>query len=99
MKPETKQKKKIGMAQKLAKAALIDKPVWPPAKGFTYLKDVAVGELVDTGTQMRAVVVGHSECASLVLVLDAKTQKPEDKQFYLGRQRWALKTEVKVIGD
>ena len=99
MRPETKQKKKIGMAHKLAQRALIDKPVWPPAKGYTYLKDVSVGELVDTSTGMRAVVVEHSECASLVLVLEAKTQKQEDKQFYLGRQRWALKTEVKVIGD
>ena len=87
------------MAHKLAKAALIDKPIWPPAKGFTYLKDVAVGELVNTNSELEAVVIQHSECATLVLVLDAKTSRLEDKQFYLGRQRWGLKTEVKIIGD
>ena len=38
------------MARKLAQRAMIDKPIWKPAKGFTYLKDVAVGELVDTNS-------------------------------------------------
>ena len=87
------------MARKLAKAAMIDKPVWKPAKGFTYLKDVAVGELVDTDSGMRAVVLGHTNCASLVLVINADEHKPEDRQFYLGKHRWANQTEVKVIGD
>ena len=44
MKPETKQKKKIGIARKLAKAAMIDKPKWKAAKlnfifGIDYSKD------------------------------------------------------------
>ena len=99
MKPETKQKKKRETAQKLAKAALIAKPVSPPAKGYTYLKDVAVGELVDTGSEMRAVVLEHTSCASVVLVLNADNHPSEDKQFYLGKHRWANQTEVKVIGD
>ena len=38
------------MAHKLAQLAMIDKPVWKPAKDFTYLKDVAVGELVNTNS-------------------------------------------------
>ena len=87
------------MAHKLAKAAMIDKPVWELADGFTYLKDVAVGELVDTGSGMRAVVLEHTNCASLVLVVNADEHKPEDRQFYLGKHRWANQTEVKVIGD
>ena len=99
MRPETKQKKKIGMAHKLAKAALIDKPIWPPSKGFAYLRDVVVGELVNTNSGLQAVVLEHSECASSVLVLDVKNERTEDKQFYLGKQRWGLKTEVKIIGD
>ena len=87
------------MAHKLAKAAMIDKPVWKPVDGFTYLKDVAVGELVDTGSGMRAVVLEHTNCASLVLVLNADEHRPEDRHFYLGKHRWANQTEVKVIGD
>mgnify|MGYP003143867443 CR=1 FL=1 len=87
------------MAHKLAKHAMIDKPVWPPAKGYTYLKDVAVGELVDTGSGLKAVVMEHTGCASLVLVLNADNHTAEDRQFYLGKHRWGNKTEVKVIGD
>ena len=99
MKPETKQKKKIGQAHKLAKAALIDKPKWLPAKGFTYLKDITVGELVDTGSGLRAIVVSHTPSSIEVLVLKADTHQPEDRQIYLGKNRWARDTEVKIIGD
>jgi hypothetical protein len=87
------------MAHKLAQLAMIDKPVWKPAKGFTYLKDVAVGELVDTNSGLKAVVLGHTDCASLVLVLNADNHPLEDRQFYLGKHRWGNQTEVKIIGD
>jgi len=87
------------MARKLAQRAMIDKPIWKPAKGFTYLKDVAVGELVDTNSGLKAVVLEHTDCASLVLVLNADNHLLEDRQFYLGKHRWANQTEVKVIGD
>ena len=87
------------MAHKLAKLALIDKPIWKPVKGFRYLKDINAGQLVDTNNGLRAVVLEHTECASLVLVLRADNQSNEDKQFYLGKHRWGNKTEVKVIGD
>ena len=99
MKPETKQKKKIGQARKLAKAALIDKPEWLPAKGFEYLEDVSVGELVDTESGLRAIVVEHGECSTSMLVLKANHHHTEDRQFYIGKHRWAKQTEVKVIGD
>ena len=99
MKSETKQKKKIGQANNLAKAALIDKPKWFPAKGFIYLKDVSVGELVDTGSGLRAIVLEHGECSTSMLVLKANHLSPEDRQFYLGKHRWAKETEVKIIGD
>ena len=87
------------MAHKLAQRAMIDKPLWKPAKGFTYLKDVAVGELVDTNSGLKAVVLEHTDCASSVLVLNADNHPSEDRQFYLGKHRWGNKTEVKVIGD
>jgi preprotein translocase subunit YajC len=78
---------------------MIDKPVWKPVKDFTYLKDVTVGELVNTNSGLKAVVLEHTECASLVLVLNADNHSNEDKQFYLGKHRWGNKTEVKIIGD
>ena len=87
------------MAHKLAQLAMIDKPVWKPAKDFTYLKDVAVGELVNTNSGLKAVVLEHTECASLVLVLNADNHSLEDRQFYLGKHRWGNQTEVKIIGD
>jgi len=87
------------MAHKLAQRAMIDKPVWKPAEGFTYLKDVAVGELVDTNSGLKAVVLEHTDCASSVLVLNADNHPSEERQFYLGKHRWGNKTEVKVIGD
>ena len=99
MKPETKRKRQIGIARKLAKAAMIDKPEWSPAKGYKYLEDVSVGELVDTSSGLRAIVVEHTGCATQVIVLKADHHNQADRNFYLGDQRWANLTEVKVIGD
>ena len=78
---------------------MIDKPEWRPAKGFVYLEDVSVGELVDTNNGLRAVVAENGECSVSMLVLRADHHPSEDRQFYLGKHRWAKTTEVKVIGD
>ena len=99
LKPETKRKRQIGIARQLAKAAMIDKPEWKPAKGYKYLKDVNVGELIDTSTGLRGVVLDHTPSSTEVLVLKADHHASEDRQFYLGKHRWATETEVKVIGD
>ena len=99
MKPETKRKRQIGIARKLAKAAMIDKPEWKPAKGYKYLKDISVGELIDTSTGLRGIVLDHTPSSTEVLVLKADHHSPDDRQFYLGKHRWATETEVKVIGD
>ena len=99
LKPETKRKRQIGIARKLAKAAMIDKPEWKPAKGYKYLKDITVGELIDTSTGLRGIVLDHTPSSTEVLVLKADHHASEDRQFYLGKHRWATETEVKVIGD
>ena len=78
---------------------MIDKPEWKPAKGYKYLEDVSVGELVDTDNGLRAVVIEHGECSTSMLVLKADHHPSEDRQCYLGKHRWAKQTEVKVIGD
>ena len=92
-------KKKIEQAEKLAKSALIDKPVWQPSNGFKYIKDVAVGELVDTYSGLRAVVIETNEVSTSVLVINADKYPVGDRNFYLGKNRWGNETEVKIIGD
>ena len=78
---------------------MIDKPECKPAKGYKYLKDVNVGELIDTSTGLRGVVLDHTPSSTEVLVLKADHHSPDDRQFCLGKHRWATETEVKVIGD
>ena len=99
MKPKTKMKKKIEQAHNLAKTALIDKPECKPSKGFLYIKDVPVGELVDTGSGLRAIVIDINEVSTSVLVLRADNHSQKDRNFYLGKHRWGNETEVKIIGD
>jgi len=87
------------MARKLAKDAMIDKPIYKPAEGFVYLQDVNVGELVETSSGTRAIVIQHTDSSTKMMVLKANTHQAEDRNFYLGKQRWGIGTEVKVIGD
>ena len=92
-------KRKLGQAHKLAKAAMIDKPKWLPANGFKFIEDVPVGELVDTSSGLRAVVIEQSPVSTSVIVLRADHLHQKERSFYLGKHRWGCKTEVKVIGN
>ena len=92
-------KKKLEQAHKLAMTALINKPKWLPANGLKYIKDVPVGELVDTNSGLRAVVIEQSSVSTSVIVLRADHLHQKERGFYLGKHRWGCKTEVKVIGD
>ena len=99
MKPKTKMKKRIDQAHKLAKLALLDKPKCVPSKEFQYIIDVPVGQLVDTSSGLRAIVIDNNEVSTSVLVLKADKHPQKDKDFYLGKHRWGNETEVKIIGD
>ena len=99
MKSKTKLNKKIGQSHKLAMTALIDKPKWFPANGLKYIEDVPVGELVDTNSGLRAVVIEQSSVSTSIIVLRADHLHQKERGFYLGKHRWGCKTEVKVIGD
>ena len=92
-------KRKLGQAHNLAKAAMIDKPKWLPANGFKYIEDVPVGELVDTSSGLRAVVIEQSPVSTSIIVLRADHLHQKERSVYLGKHRWGCKTEVKVIGD
>ena len=95
MKPKTKLKKKIGQAHKLAKTALINKPVWKPAPGFKYIKDVDIGELIITTFKTKAVLISKDTGSASVIVTDCNICE-EDKQSYLGKKLWSLQTQVKI---
>ena len=92
-------KRKIEQAHNLAMIAMTNKPNWQPAKGFKYIEDVPVGELVDTYYGLRAVVIEQSSVSTSVIVLRADHLHQKERGFYLGKHRWGCKTEVKVIGD
>ena len=87
------------MAEKLAKAALINKPIHEPANGYKYLKDINVGELVTIGKENEAILIDKTSAICTVLVIKADNHAEKDQNYYLGKQRWALETEVKHIGD
>ena len=92
MKPETKWKKKLKEIQDLAKSAMIDKPEWKPQKGFVYIKDVEPGQLVETESKNLAIVLDHTEAATIVCAKDSS-----DAGFKT--VRWAGQTEVKIKGE
>ena len=89
MKPETKWKKKLKEIKDLAKSAMIDKPEWKPQKGFVYIKDVEPGQLVETESNNLAIVLDHTEAATIVCAKNSS-----DAGFKT--VRWAGQTEVKV---
>ena len=95
MKPETKQKKKIGQARKLAKAALIDKPIWKPAKGKVYLKDIPIGSLFKTST-LKGILLDTSLSSSTVVITEQFSNE-NNNSFYLGKKLIAPTTEVEKL--
>ena len=70
-----------------------------PSPGYVYIKDVKVGELIETECLTRAIVLEKSSVSTTVLVTNADHQQPEDRSFYLGKHKWGSETEVKIIGD
>ena len=68
---------------------MIDKPKWNPQKGFVYIKYVEPGQLVEIGSNEKAIVLEHTDSATVVYA-----NKSNDSAFK--RVRWAGQTEVKV---
>jgi len=97
LKPKTKRKNNGEENCNLAKLSLSDKLEWKLAKGYVYIKDVRIGELVETSSLMRAIVLDKSSVSTTVLVTSANHHPTKDKSFYLGKHRWGSTTEVKII--
>ena len=94
-------KKKVSTQRKnisiklLVKRALKNKPVWKPVPGYKYIEDVDIGELIITTFKTKAVLISKNTGSASVIVTDCNICK-EDKQSYLGKKIWSLKTEVKI---
>ena len=79
----------------LVKRALKNKPIWKPVPGFKYIKDVDIGELIITTFKTKAVLISKDTGSASVIVTSCDVSN-ENKQDYLGKKRWSLKTQVKV---
>ena len=85
------------MADKLAKLALINKPIIECKDGYTFIKDIEIGELIRTQSDTQAVILNHTKVSTSVLVTKVNQVNKEDRSFYLGKHRWGCTTEVKII--
>ena len=85
------------MADKLAKLALINKPIIECKDGYTFIKDIEIGELIKTQSDTQAVILNHTKVSTSVLVTKVNQVNKEDRSFYLGKHRWGCTTEVKII--
>lgn len=73
----------------MVKKALKNKPKWGPSKGYSYLEDVKIGELVQTEFGTSAVLIDKGLGSTVVIVTDCTNDD-------LGKKVWALKTEVTI---
>ena len=80
------------MAHKLAKAAMIDKPIWKPSKGKSYLKDIPIGSLFKTSS-IKGILLNISASSASVIITEYNGNSKDDS-FYLGKRLIAPKTEV-----
>jgi len=83
------------MAEKLAKAALIDKPICEPSEGNVYLKDIPIGSLFKT-SNMKGILLNISSSSASVVITEVKGDHSEDP-FYLGKRLIAPDTEVNKL--
>ena len=81
---------------RLATKALKNKPEWKPSKGYKYLKDIPVGKMFLTQSKLKGVLI-NCDVNAKVIIIDAPSINPEDRNFYLGKKIIAAHTEVKEI--
>ena len=82
----------------MVRKALKNGPKWKPAKGYKYLEDIPIGSMFTTGSGTEGLLLDTNTAASTVLITKSSCCHIEsDDRYYLGRQRWGSKTEVKTI--
>jgi len=80
----------------LVKRALKNGPKWKPSKGYKYLEDLEPGTSFISECGSKGVLLESLESGSTVMIIHSPCVKDEsDNNYYLGKQRWASKTQVK----
>ena len=93
-KQELTTQKSVTTAQikRLVKKALKDKPVYKPAKGYKFLKDLNIGSLFATESGMRGVLISCETNATIIV-----TKSYDGDQ--LGKKNISSHTEIKEITE
>ena len=79
----------------LVKRALKNCPKWKPSKGHVYLENLELGDCFTMG-KTKGILLDINSSAAKVLITNSPCAKDDsDKNYYLGKQTWASKTEVK----
>lgn len=86
-----KQKSTKGLLRK----ALKNKPKWKHLKGYKYLKDIQIGNLIQLNNGTKAVLLSITPSSAQVIVISSPNKNGD---YYTGKHLWSLKTEVKEIG-
>jgi len=91
---KNKQTPKKSISTKLlVRRALKNGPKWKPSKGNVYLEDLEPGNsFIRDGT--KGILLETNPSRSKVLIISSSCSE-EDKNYYLGKQTWASKTEVR----
>ena len=76
----------------LAAKALKDKPDWKPSKGKVYLEDLKAGQLFTCGN-IEGVFIESNPSSSMVVIINYDGDC-DLSSYYMGKQRFANKTEV-----
>ena len=71
---------------------------WKPAKGYVYLVKIKKGDMFKLNNGTEGIHLESTDAGSTVLVISCPHARTEDdKRYYLGKQRWSTKTEVRRI--
>ena len=91
-KQELTTQKSVTTAQikRLVKKALKDKPVYKPAKGYKFLKDLKIGSLFATESGMRGVLISCETNATIIVTKGYNNDQ-------LGKKYISSNKEVKEI--
>ena len=81
--------------KELVRKALKNKPKWKLPKGYKYLKDIQIGNLIQLNNGTKAVLLSITPSSAQVLVISSPNNNGD---YYTGKHLWSLETEVKEIG-
>ena len=66
-----------------------------PRKGYKFIKDIDDGTMIHTEFGTVAVKIRSTDSSTEVIVTEHNC-RPEDDSYYLGRQLWSSRTQIKT---